>query len=115
MIHHDDLVQLIASIQLFLSLLILSGLVIKLRVKENLDLEENDVLSIILIYIVLNSTVILAVFFSLYLVTPKGKELLEYAERKGYIPADLKAMNRVKVVPLNNSDVNDYLNIEGND
>jgi hypothetical protein len=76
---HDDVVQLIGSIQLFLTLM--AGLMLRVlehNTNEGIDPAEKENLGILLI--VLNSVIFIASACSLYLATPKGKKtvLQEY-------------------------------------
>eukprot|EP00944_MAST-04C_sp_MAST-4C-sp1_P001464 g1464.t1 len=72
---HDDVVQLIGSIQLFLTLI--AGLMLNLlkdNTTQNINSVEEENLGILLI--VLNSIIFIASACSLYLATPQGKKRL---------------------------------------
>ena len=72
---HDDVVQLIGSVQLFLTLV--AGLMLKLlkrNTEENINIAEQENLGILLITI--NSIIFFACAFAIFLATPCGKKKL---------------------------------------
>merc|ERR1711871_907775 len=89
---HDDVVQLIGSMQLLLTLV--AGLMLKLlehNVKENINIIEKDNLSTLLIAI--NSIIFFACAFAVLLATPCGKKRLYKKMKKTKItPIELKAV-----------------------
>lgn len=87
---HDDVVQLIGSIQLFLTLI--AGLMLNLlkdNTTQNINSVEEENLGILLI--VLNSIIFIASICSLYLATPQGKNLFD--------KKDQDRGNKTKVTP----------------
>ena len=93
----DDVVQFIASSQLFLTLLV--GLVIKLRVnntKEPLqaNADENHAYGVALI--VLNMSVIVTAVMSLILATPCGEKCINMCIKK----KDTKKIDPTKISPI---------------
>jgi hypothetical protein len=87
---HDDVVQLIGSISLFLTLM--AGLMLKVlehNPKESINVIEQENLSILLIAI--NSTIFFAFAFALFLGTSYGKKLIYKQLKKTKItPTELK-------------------------
>lgn len=86
---HDDVVQLIGSIQLFLTLM--AGLALRLmankvNIHENIDEEEQNNIGILLI--ILNSLIFVASITSFYLATPHGQKRFA------------KQMAKTKVAPM---------------
>eukprot|EP00944_MAST-04C_sp_MAST-4C-sp1_P005873 g5873.t1 len=87
---HDDIVQLIGSMQLFLTLI--AGLMLKLleyNTKENISSEEQENLSILLIAI--NCIIFFACACAVFLATPYGKKTL-YNK--------VKSIDKTKITPV---------------
>ena len=98
---HDDVVQLIGSMQLFLTLF--AGLMLKVlehNTKENINIAEQENLSILLITI--NSIVFFACAFAIFLATPYGKKRF-YKQMKTtkITPIELKAVRESYGASLN--------------
>ena len=87
---HDDIVQLIGSMQLLLTLV--AGLMLKVleyNTKENISAEEQENLSILLIAI--NCIIFFACACAVFLATPYGKKML-YNK--------VKRVDKTKITPV---------------
>ena len=87
---HDDIVQLIGSMQLLLTLI--AGLMLKVleyNTKENISAEEQENLSILLIAI--NCIIFFASAFAVFLATPYGKKTL---------CNKVKGVDKTKITPV---------------
>ena len=92
---HDDVVQLIGSVQLFFTLL--AGLALKQlehNTVERIDSAEKDQLGVVLI--VLNSLIFIASVGALYLATDAGKKRF-YKQIK---QSSTKKIDKTKIAPV---------------